>query len=161
MSPGTIVFLVVCVAIIGLVVYLATSQSEIPTRLRRVLKMNIDNKSDDAPARGPRRAARWSNDPDRTNEAAEVERVTGMIRSGEAFTIPTNDPKFWGASGFANAESPATAASSAWICCVTWVSVLASGITTCAVDCAPLSVGIHTEGTKRRSHSTGVLAGAW
>jgi len=100
MSPGTIVFLVVCVAIIGLVVYLATSQSEIPTRLRRVLKMNIDNKSDDAPARAPRRAARWSNDPDRTNEAAEVERVTGMIRSGEAFTIPTNDPKFWGASGF-------------------------------------------------------------
>jgi hypothetical protein len=57
MSPGTIVFLVVCVAIIGLVVYLATSQSEIPTRLRRVLKMNIDNKSDDAPARAPRGAA--------------------------------------------------------------------------------------------------------
>jgi hypothetical protein len=100
MSPGTIVFLVVAVAIIGLVVYLATSQSEMPTRIRRVLKMNIDNKSDDAPARNPRRAARWSNDPDRTNEAAEVERVTGVIRSGEAFTIPSNDPKFWGASGF-------------------------------------------------------------
>ena len=48
MSPGTIILLVIAVAIIGLVAYLATSQSEIPTRLRRVLKMNIDNKSDDA-----------------------------------------------------------------------------------------------------------------
>jgi hypothetical protein len=100
MNPGTLVLLVVLVAIIGLVAYLATSQSDIPTRLRRVLKMNIDNKSDDAPARGQRRAARWSNDPDRTNEASEIERVTGVIRSGEAFTIASNDPSFWGASGF-------------------------------------------------------------
>jgi hypothetical protein len=100
MSAGTLIFLVVCVALIGLVAYLATSQSEIPSRLRRVLKMNIDNKGDEAPSRGQRRAARWSNDPDRTNEATEVERVTGVIRSGEAFTIATNDPSFWGASGF-------------------------------------------------------------
>jgi hypothetical protein len=62
--------------------------------------MNIDNKGDDTPKRGQRRAAQFGNDPDRTNEAAEVERVTGVIRSGEAFTIATNDPSFWGASGF-------------------------------------------------------------
>src|SRR3954471_14419101 len=100
MNPGTIIILVIAVAIIGLVAYLATSQSEIPTRLRRVLKMNIDNKDDDAPRRGQRQNARWGNDPDRTNEAAEVERVTGVIRSGEAFTIATNDPSFWDARGF-------------------------------------------------------------
>jgi hypothetical protein len=100
MNPGTLILLVIAVAIIGLVAYLATSQSEIPSRLRRVLKMNIDNKADDAPSRGQRKNARWGNDPDRTNEAAEVERVTGVIRSGEAFTIATNDPSFWNASGF-------------------------------------------------------------
>ena len=100
MSPGTIIFLVIAVAIIGLVAYLATSQSEIPTRMRRLLKMNIDNKGDTASGRGQRRNASWNNDPDRTNEAAEVERVTGVIRSGEAFTIATNDPSFWDARGF-------------------------------------------------------------
>ena len=100
MSAGTLIFLVVCVALIGLVAYLATSQSEIPTRLRRVLKMNIDNKGDETPSRGQRRVARWGNDPDRTNEASEVERVTGVIRAGEAFTIATNDPSFWEARGF-------------------------------------------------------------
>jgi hypothetical protein len=100
MSAGTLIFLVVCVALIALVAYLATSQSEIPSRLRRVLKMNLDKKGDDTPSRGQRRVAGWNRDPDRTNEAAEVERVTGVIRAGEAFTIATNDPSFWGASGF-------------------------------------------------------------
>jgi hypothetical protein len=100
MSAGTLIFLVVCVALIGLVAYLATSQSEIPSRLRRVLKMNLDNKGDETPSRGQRRVAQWGSDPDRTNEASEVERVTGVIRSGEAFTIATNDPSFWEARGF-------------------------------------------------------------
>lgn len=101
MSAGTLIFLVVCVALIGLVAYLATSQSEIPSRLRRVLKMNIDSrKGDDTPGRAPRRVPAWRDDPDRTNEALEIERVTGVIRSGEAFTIATNDPSFWEARGF-------------------------------------------------------------
>lgn len=100
MSAGTLVFLVVLVAIVGLVGYLATSQSEIPMRLRRVLKMRIDDGSDGPSKRGPRPKARWNNDPDRTNEALEVERVTGVIRSGEPFTIATSDPSFWNASGF-------------------------------------------------------------
>jgi hypothetical protein len=100
MNVGTLVVLVILIAIIGLVVYLATSQAELPSRLRRVLKMKIDDRGDDTPGRGARPSARWDADPDRTNEATEVERVTGVIRSGEAFTIATNDPSFWGASGF-------------------------------------------------------------
>jgi hypothetical protein len=100
MNPGTIVVMVILVAVIGLVAYLATSQSDIPSRLRRVLKMNIDNKNDDGPRRGVRANASWGSDPDRTNEAREIERVTGEIRSGEAFSIPSNDPSFWNASGF-------------------------------------------------------------
>src|SRR5687767_11646854 len=101
MSAGTLIFLVVCVALIALVAYLATSQSEIPSRLRRVLKMNIDSrKGDDTPGRAPRRVPAWRGDPDRTNEALEIERVTGVIRSGEAFTIATSDPSFWESSGF-------------------------------------------------------------
>jgi hypothetical protein len=101
MNAGTLVFLVVLVAIIGLVVYLATSQSELPTRFRRVLKLNMNSKDiDEDGARGPRPNARWAGDPDQTNEAREIERVTGIIRSGEAFTISTSDPSFWGARGF-------------------------------------------------------------
>lgn len=101
MNAGTLVFLVILVAIIGLVVYLTTSQSELPSRFRRVLRMNMDRgKSDEPAGRSPRREARWSMDPDQTNEAREIERVTGVIRSGEAFTIATSDPSFWGARGF-------------------------------------------------------------
>jgi hypothetical protein len=100
MSAGTLIFLVVLVAIVGLVAYLSTSQSEIPTRLRRVLKMKIDDRKDVGPGRSQRPKAGWNNDPDRTNEALEVERVTGAIRSGEAFTIATSDPSFWNSSGF-------------------------------------------------------------
>lgn len=100
MNAGTLVFLVVLVAIIGLVVYLSTSQSEIPSRVRRLLKMKIDDRADDTPGRGGRPNARWGADPDRTNEAREIEKVTGVIRSGEPFTIVTSDPSFWEASGF-------------------------------------------------------------
>jgi hypothetical protein len=100
MSAGALVFLVVMVAIIALVAYMAMSQSEIPSRIRRLLKQRVDDRGDVMPRRGPRPRARWSDDPDRTNEAAEVERVTGVIRSGEAFTIATSDPSFWQASGF-------------------------------------------------------------
>lgn len=101
MNAGTLVFLVVLVAIIGLVVYLATSQAELPSRFRRILKLKMNSKDlDEAGGRGPRPVARWSSDPDQTNEAREIERVTGVIRSGEAFTIATSDPSFWGARGF-------------------------------------------------------------
>jgi hypothetical protein len=100
MNAGTVILLVVLVALAGLAIYLATSQSEIPTRMRRLLKLKIDDRDDDSPSRGARPKARWDDDPDRTNEAAEVERVTGVIRSGEAFTIASSDPSFWGASGF-------------------------------------------------------------
>ena len=100
MSAGSLVILVVLVGIISLAAYLAMSQSEIPTRVRRLLKQKVDNRDDDTPRRGPRPRARWNDDPDRTNEAAEVEKVTGVIRSGEAFTIATSDPSFWESSGF-------------------------------------------------------------
>src|SRR5690348_15442130 len=101
MSAGGIVLLVILVAIIALVAFLATSQGDIPSRLRRLVKMNIDDKgAGGAPKRGARMNAQWANDPDRTNEAREVEKVTGVIRSGEAFTIVTSDPSFWEASSF-------------------------------------------------------------
>ncbi len=100
MNAGSLVFLVIMVAIIGLVAYLAMSQSEIPTRIRRVLKMKVDDRNDDTPRRVKRPVAGWNSDPDRTNEALAVERVTGAIRSGEAFTIATSDPSFWNARGF-------------------------------------------------------------
>lgn len=100
MNAGSLVLLVVLVAIVGLVAYLAMSQSEIPTRVRRLLRQKVDDRDDAAPRRGPRPRPRWNDDPDRTNEAAEVEKVTGVIRSGEAFTIATSDPSFWESSGF-------------------------------------------------------------
>jgi hypothetical protein len=100
MNAGTLIFLVVMIAIVGLVAYMAMSQSEIPTRVRRLLKQKVDDRGGETPRRGPRARPRWGNDPDYTNEAAEVEKVTGVIRSGEAFTIATSDPSFWEASGF-------------------------------------------------------------
>jgi len=101
MNPGTLIFLVVLVTVIGLVTYMATSQSEIPSRFRRLVKLKMNSKDLDEPGgRGARPNARWSGDPDQTNEAREIERVTGVIRSGEAFTIATSDPSFWGASRF-------------------------------------------------------------
>jgi hypothetical protein len=102
MNPGTLILLFVIVAIIGLVAYLATSQADLPTRIRRLVKMKIDDRADDGSGAGkpPRPNARWSADPDRTNEATELEKVTGAIRTGEAFSIVTSDPSFWGASGY-------------------------------------------------------------
>ncbi|MDP8923599.1 MAG: hypothetical protein M3O34_12060 [Chloroflexota bacterium] len=100
MNAGTLILLIVAIAIIGLVAYLATSQADIPTRVRRLLKMKLDDRPDADGGQQPRPNARWGPDPDRTNEARELEKVTGVIRSGEAFTIVTSDPSFWGASGF-------------------------------------------------------------
>jgi hypothetical protein len=100
MNAGTLITLVILVAIIALAAYMAMSQSEIPTRVRRLLKQKVDDRGDETPRRGPRPRPRWASDPDRTNEAAEVEKVTGVIRSGEAFTIATSDPSFWESSGF-------------------------------------------------------------
>lgn len=101
MNAGTLIFLVVLVAIVAFAAYMAMSQSEIPSRVRHLLRLKIDNRGgDDTPRRGPRPRPSWNNDPDRTNEAGEVEKVTGVIRSGEAFTIATSDPSFWESSGF-------------------------------------------------------------
>jgi hypothetical protein len=100
MNPGTLILLIVLVTIVGLVAYVAMSQSEIPTRIRRLFKMKIDDRADEGTGTRPRPNARWGADPDRTNEASELEKVTGVIRTGEAFSIVTSDPSFWGASGF-------------------------------------------------------------
>ena len=100
MGIGAIIVLVILVAIIGFGVYIATSQAETPMRIRRLFKMNIDSPRDDTPRQGPRPNPRWGPDADRTNEAREVEKVTGVIRKGEPFTIVTADPSFWGASGY-------------------------------------------------------------
>jgi hypothetical protein len=101
MNAGTLILLFVLVALIGLVAYLATSQSELPTRIRRLFKSKIDDRGADEPSgMPPRPNARWGPDPDRTNEAREVERVTGVIRKGEPFTVTTSDPSFWGAGSF-------------------------------------------------------------
>jgi hypothetical protein len=100
MNIGAIIVLVILVAIIGFGVYLATSQAETPMRIRRLLKMNIDDRGDETPRQAPRPNPRWGPDADRTNEAREIEKVTGVIRKGEPFTIVTGDPSFWGASGF-------------------------------------------------------------
>jgi hypothetical protein len=64
------------------------------------MKMKIDDRDEDSSRRSARPNARWAADPDRTNEAREIEKVTGVIRSGEAFTVVTGDPSFWEASGF-------------------------------------------------------------
>jgi hypothetical protein len=101
MSVGVVIVIVILVAIIGLGVYVATSQAEAPMRIRRLMKMKIDDRGDDdTPRQGPRPNPRWAADADRTNEAREIEKVTGVIRKGEPFTIVTGDPSFWGASGF-------------------------------------------------------------
>lgn len=103
MNAGSLVFLVILVGIIALVAYLSTSQAEIPSKLRQLMKLKMDSRKEEVggvPRRGPRPRPSWGMDPDRTNEAAEVERVTGVIRSGEAFTIASSDPSFWDARGF-------------------------------------------------------------
>jgi hypothetical protein len=101
MSVGALIMMVIVVAIIGFGIYIAMSKADTPSRIRRIMKMNIDSRNDDdTPTRAPRPNARWSGDADRTNEASEIEKVTGVIRSGEPFTIATADPSFWGASGF-------------------------------------------------------------
>src|SRR5947199_8411152 len=100
MSIGAVIVLVILVAIIGLGLYIATSQAETPMRIRRLFKMKIDDRGDEAPRQAPRPNPRWGPDADRTNEAREIEKVTGVIRKGEPFTIVTGDPSFWGASGF-------------------------------------------------------------
>ncbi|MCC6179558.1 MAG: hypothetical protein IT305_29965 [Chloroflexi bacterium] len=100
MNAGTLALIVILIAIIALVAYLTTSQSDTPARIRRLFKMKIDDRGEQEPARRARPNARWGADPDRTNEAREVERVTGVIRSGEPFTIATGDPSFWNASSF-------------------------------------------------------------
>jgi len=94
-----IVSLAIVVAIIGLVAYLAMSQSPIPRRIRRLISMSRKPADSDAQT-GPRPNAHWGEDPDRVNEAREVERVTGVIRNGDSVTIVSNDPSHWGARSF-------------------------------------------------------------
>ena len=101
MSVGAVIVMIILVAIIGLGFYIATSQAETPMRIRRLMKMKIDDRGDDdSPRQAPRPNPRWGPDADHTNEAREIEKVTGVIRKGEPFTISTGDPSFWGASSF-------------------------------------------------------------
>src|SRR6266508_265113 len=91
--------MIIVVALVGLVGYLAMSQASIPRRIRRVFSQRTE-RQDEPPALAPRPNAQWEADPDRTNEARELERVTGVIRKGEGFTIVTNDPSPWAANDF-------------------------------------------------------------
>ena len=91
--------IMVFVAVIGLVAYLAMSQADIPSRIRRLFSQKIDDSADESRLQ-PRPNPDWEPDPDRTNEAVQIEQVTGAIRKGEAFTIVSGDPSHWGASGF-------------------------------------------------------------
>jgi hypothetical protein len=100
MNLGNLVVLVILVAVVGLVAYLAMSQASIPERMRRLFKQKIDDRADDQPRLGPRPNPKWDADPDRTNEAQELERVTGVMRNGEPFTIVSGDPSYWGSSNF-------------------------------------------------------------
>lgn len=101
MNVGALVLVAILVVIIGLGVYIATSKADTPMRIRRIFKMNIDNRGgDESGTMPPRPNARWDADADRTNEASEIEKVTGVIRKGEAFSIVSGDPSFWNASGF-------------------------------------------------------------
>lgn len=99
MNAGNLIFLLIAVAMIGLIAYLAMSQSPIPSRMRRLFGQKIDNRPEEG-GLPPRPNARFGPDPDRTNEAAEVEKVTGVIRKGEPFTLVSGDPSYWGASSF-------------------------------------------------------------
>ncbi len=99
MNLGNLLAIMVLIAIVGLIAYLAMSQADIPSRVRRLFRQRIDDRPDEG-GLGPRPNAEWQPDPDRTNEAREVERVTGVIRNGEAFSIVSGDPSHWGASAF-------------------------------------------------------------
>ncbi len=102
MNLGNLVVLVIVVAVIGLVAYLAMSQASIPERMRRLFKQKLDDRrgEEEEPRLGPRPNPMWDADPDQTNEAQQIERVTGVIRNGEPFTIVSGDPSYWGSSNF-------------------------------------------------------------
>jgi hypothetical protein len=99
MSASTFVFLIILISIAALVLFMLLSQSDMAMRTRRLIKMSR-TKPDDAPAVAPRPNAQWDIDPDRTNEAREIERQTGVIRKGSAFSIVSNDAAHWGVDGF-------------------------------------------------------------
>jgi hypothetical protein len=99
MDLGRIVTLVIILALILLAIYIAMSQSPIPRRIRRLFtSRRTSDATDNTP--GPRRNPQWGDDPDQVNEAREIERVTGVIRLGDAITIVTNDPSHWNANSF-------------------------------------------------------------
>jgi hypothetical protein len=97
---GNLIVMMVAIAVIGLILYLTMSRSSIPERLRRLVSQKIDDRPAEEAGLPPRPNAQWGEDPDRTNEARELERVTGAIRKGEAFSIVSGDPSYWGASSF-------------------------------------------------------------
>jgi len=99
MNVGSAIVILVGVLIIILIAYLAMSQAPIATRVRGLFRQNIDNQPE-GQRLPPRPNPQWAADPDRTNEAREIERITGVIRKGEPFTIVSGDPSYWGARGF-------------------------------------------------------------
>lgn len=90
---------VIILLLIGLVAYVLMSQSPLPRRIRRIFNQQRQSTPAEAPL-PTRRAAQWDADPDQVNEAREVERVTGVIRRGDAFTVTSSDPSHWGAQTF-------------------------------------------------------------
>ncbi|MFN0070199.1 MAG: hypothetical protein ACKVVP_01755 [Chloroflexota bacterium] len=99
MDFSNLVTFALVLGIIALVAYIAMSSSPLPKRIRRIISQKR-SASDEAAPPAPRPNARWGEDPDRVNEAREVERVTGVIRTGDAVTVVTNDPSHWGARSF-------------------------------------------------------------
>lgn len=91
--------LAIVLGAILLAIYIAMSQSPIPRRIRRFI--SFSRKSDDGETTpGPRPNAQWGEDPDRVNEAREIERITGVVRVGDAVTVVTNDPSHWNVNSF-------------------------------------------------------------
>jgi hypothetical protein len=91
--------LAIILGVIVLAVYVAVSQSPIARRIRRLISLSRkSDETDSTPA--PRPNAQWGEDPDRVNEARELERVTGVIRVGDAVTVVTNDPSHWNVNSF-------------------------------------------------------------
>jgi hypothetical protein len=91
--------LVIILGVILLVAYIAMSQSPLPRRIRRLISSRR-TPSETPAASAPRPNPQWGDDPDRVNEAQQVEAVTGVIRLGDIISVVSNDPTHWNARSF-------------------------------------------------------------
>lgn len=99
MDIGRTITLAIILGVMLLVVYIAMSQSPLPRRIRRLISSWRTPSETPAPA-APRPNPRWGEDPDRVNEAQEIEAVTGVIRLGDVLSVVSNDPTHWNAKSF-------------------------------------------------------------